>query len=84
MALNVRNPETDRLAEDLARETGVTKTEAVTQALRERLERVRRDRATSTLADELDEIVLHFGSLPDRDLRSAEEILGYDEHGLPS
>jgi ribonuclease VapC len=33
MALNIRNPETERLAEALARETGETKTEAVTKAL---------------------------------------------------
>ncbi len=84
MALNVRNPETNRLAEDLARETGETKTEAVTQALRERLERVRRDRTATTLADELDEIARYFGSLPERDPRSADEILGYDENGLPT
>ena len=30
MALSIRNPETDRLAADLARPTGETKTEAVT------------------------------------------------------
>lgn len=35
------------------------------------------------LADELDEIALHCARLPVRDLRPADEILGYDEHGLP-
>ena len=35
------------------------------------------------LADELDEIALHCARLPVRDPRSADEILGYDEHGLP-
>ena len=60
-----------------------TKTEAVTQALRERLQRVRRARAKRRLADDLDEIALHCSSLPVRDPRSADEIMGYDEHGLP-
>jgi antitoxin VapB len=59
------------------------KTEAVTQALRERLERVRRARAKRRLADELDEIALHCSVLPVRDQRNADEIIGYDEQGLP-
>ncbi len=83
MALNIRNPETERLAETLARLTGESKTQAVTQALRDRLERVRRRRSGRRLADELDEIAKHCGSLPVLDDRAADEILGYDAHGLP-
>jgi antitoxin VapB len=83
MALNIRNPETERLAEALSRLTGETKTEAVTKALRDRLARLRRDRSRRPLADELDEIALHCASLPLRDSRSADEIIGYDESGLP-
>ncbi len=81
--LNIRNEETEKLAAALAKLTGETKTEAVTQALRERIERVRRSRTRKRLADELDEIALHCSSLPVRDPRSADEIMGYDEHGLP-
>jgi antitoxin VapB len=83
MPLNIRNEETEQLATALAKLTGETKTEAVTQALRERIERVRRNRARKRLADELDEIALHCSTLPVRDSRSADEIMGYDEHGLP-
>lgn len=83
MALNIRNPEAERLAAAVAKLTGETKTEAVTQALRDRLARLRRERAPRRLADELDEIALHCASLPVRDPRTPEEILGYDEHGLP-
>ena len=83
MALNIRNPETERLAETLAKLTGESKTQAVTQALRDRLERVRRRRSGRRLADELDEIAKHCGSLPVLDDRAADEILGYDAHGLP-
>ena len=83
MPLNIRNEETEQLAAALAKLTGETKTEAVTQALRERIERVRRKRARKRLADELDEIALHCSTLPVRDVRSADEIMGYDEHGLP-
>jgi antitoxin VapB len=84
MALNIRNPETERLAEALAKLTGETKTEAVTRALRDRLARLRRERAGRRLADELDEIARHCARLPVRDSRTPDEILGYDRHGLPS
>ena len=83
MALNIRNPETERLAAELSRQTGESKTEAVTRALRDRLARVRRERTKRCLADELEEIAEHCANLPVLDGRRAEEILGYDESGLP-
>lgn len=83
MALNIRNTEAEKLAEALAKLTGETKTEAVTQALRDRLARLRRERSQRRLVDELDEIALHCARLPVRDSRTPDEILGYDEHGLP-
>lgn len=83
MALNIRNPEAERLADALAKLTGESKTEAVTRALKDRLARVRRERSRRCLADELDEIGRHCASLPVLDPRSAEEILGYDENGTP-
>jgi antitoxin VapB len=81
--LNIRNEETEQLAIALAQLTGETKTEAVTQALRERIQRVRRARTKRRLADDLDEIALHCSTLAVRDPRNADEIMGYDEHGLP-
>jgi len=83
MALNIRNQETERLAETLAKLAGETKTEAVTKALRDRLARLRRERSRRRLADELDQIAEHCASLPVLDARRAEEILVYDENGLP-
>ena len=83
MALNIRNTETEKLAETLAKLTGETKTEAVTQALRDRLARLRRERSQRRLVDEHDEIALHCARLPVQDSRTPDEILGYDEHGLP-
>jgi antitoxin VapB len=84
MALNIRNAETEELAETVARLTGETKTEAVTRALRDRLERLRRERPRRGLADELDKIAIHCARLPVIDPRTPDQILGYDEHGLPS
>ena len=53
MSLNISNAETCRLADELTRLTGETTTGAVTVALRERLERERRKRDASALAQEL-------------------------------
>ena len=83
MALNIRNTETERLAAELALLTGQTKTEAVTEAIRSHLERLRRERSGRTLADELDAIGRRCARLPVRDSRPADEILGFDERGLP-
>lgn len=83
MAINIRNKETERLTEELATLTGETKTAAITNALRDRLARIKHERSKRRLADELDAIAEHCASLPVRDSRSSEEILGYDESGLP-
>ena len=83
MALNIRNAEAERLAEQVTALTGETKTLAVTRALRDRLDRLRNHRSRRRLADELDEIARRCASLPVIDDRSPEEILGYDENGVP-
>jgi antitoxin VapB len=44
MSLNIKDPEAHKLAQELARETGESMTFAVIQAIRERLEAVRRRR----------------------------------------
>jgi antitoxin VapB len=84
MALNIRNAEAERLADQVVALTGETKTAAVAQALNERLERLNQARKRRRLADDLDQITRHAASLPVIDARSADEILGYDTHGLPS
>jgi antitoxin VapB len=48
MSLNIKNEETHRLAQELARLTGESMTAAVTEAVRERLDRVRRERAAAS------------------------------------
>lgn len=83
MALNIRNSEAEQLAASLAKLTGESKTRAVTVALRDRLERLKRQRAGRSLADELDEIACHCAGLPVVDDRAPEAILGYGDDGLP-
>jgi antitoxin VapB len=85
MALNIRAPEAHRLAKRLAEQTGETITEVVVTALQERLERI--DKARSAERGAMIEDVLAMASafrrLPVVDPRSPDEILGYDENGLP-
>ena len=83
MALSIKDPEADRLARDVAARAGETLTEAIVVALRERLARLRRRPRRRRLRDELREIAERCSRLPTIDERSAEEILGYDERGLP-
>ncbi len=82
MALNIKNPEADRLARELAARTGETITQTVLNALRERLKR-EGAKSPLSLKDEIMEISRRCAALPDLDRRSADEIIGYDEHGLP-
>jgi len=86
VALSIKHPEADRLARELAATTGETLTEAVLAALRERLERQRhrrRGRKRRPLSDQLREISDRCAALPVLDRRSADEIVGYDDRGLP-
>ncbi len=84
MTINIKHAEADRLIRQLSEETGETITEAVAEAVRQRLLRVRGSRSGRRLADELDEIALRVAAMPTLDERSPEEILGYSERGLPA
>lgn len=83
MALSIRTEEADRLARELAEVTHETLTQAVTTALRERLERVRSEQRTE-YEKRLQRLIDEYQELPEADTRSADEIIGYDEHGLPT
>lgn len=80
--LNIKNPETRRLAKELSELTGRSVTEVVTDALRERLEREKRARSKAGVADKLKRLAEECAALPVLDPRDPDEIL-YDEYGLP-
>ena len=84
MTLAIKDPATIKLVRELAGLTGETVTTAIRRAAEERLQRVRRDRGVLGLAAEILEIGRRCAALPDLDTRTVDEILGYDEHGLPS
>ena len=83
MALSIKNPEVEQLARELAAKTGETMTGAVLVALRARLAE-ERERSRLGVKDRLMQIVEEARLLPVLDARSEDEILGYDEIGLPT
>lgn len=84
MALSIKDSETDRLARELARTTGESLTEAIRRALAERLDRERARASSNSLAGSLRRIQDAVAQLPVIDPRPADELLGYDDAGLPT
>ena len=80
--LSVNHPDADRLAHTLAHRTGESVDEAVVNALRERLARAPELPHTVHLGT-LMAIGRECAALPDYDLHHPDEILGYDENGVP-
>jgi antitoxin VapB len=83
MALSIKDPETERLARNLARLTGENITTATRRAIEERLRRVGGQSRKAALLEDLAEIRRRWSAMPIQDHRTSDEILGYDEHGLP-
>ena len=84
MALSIKNDQAEALARQVAKLTGESITDAIRIALEERRERLRRARQGRTLADELNEIAVRCAQRPVISKLTADEILGYDEFGIPS
>jgi antitoxin VapB len=85
MAINIKDPETDRLAREVANKAGETLTDAIRNALQERLQRLASRSAVPTKREKLREILGRVDALPRfSDSRTDDQILGYDESGIPS
>jgi antitoxin VapB len=84
MALNIKDPTTDRLVRELAATTGESITTAVTIAVRERLERIRGMAPAAVRKQAILRIAERAAALPVLDDRTPDEIIGYDEDGLPT
>lgn len=83
MSLNIKNEEAHRLAQQLAKLTGESMSTAVTKAVRERLERVRRKDGISK-AERLLQIGRECAAHLKEPFRSIDHgDLLYDEKGLP-
>jgi len=82
MTLNIKDREAHSLAQELAKETGETMTKAVTEALRERLTRIRRQRRTATMAQDLVAIGRRCAATLKRKPADHGSFL-YDDRGIP-
>jgi len=82
MPLSIRNAKAEKLARELASESGENITRAITRALEERLQRLRGRSTAIDLADEIMKISKRCSEIPDQDQRSPDEILGYGPAGV--
>jgi antitoxin VapB len=86
MAISIKSLETERLTRELASRTGESLTGAIQKSLEERLERLERlkqQRRSPLPSTQLEDILRRVDQLPILDSRTPDEIVGYDEHGLP-
>ncbi len=80
MSLNIKNPDTYRLAKQLAERTGESMTAAVTEAIRERLARLEADFSVADIRAIAKDI---HDRLPPGYLDQDFDAILYDEDGLP-
>ena len=83
MPISIKSLETEKLAREIANKTGESLTGAIQKALEERLDRLKKQRRQQILLDQLEEILRRTDRLPLLDSRTPDEIVGYDERGLP-
>jgi antitoxin VapB len=82
MSLNIKDPEAHKLARELAHETRESMTSAVIQAIRERLEAIRRRRKRDAMLAAIHAISERSAEILKGPYMDHAEFL-YDEHGLP-
>jgi antitoxin VapB len=83
MPLSIKNDATERLARQVADETGESITEAIQKSLEERWQRLKARRRARVVSRQIEDILQRVDAMPTQDNRSPDEILGYDDHGLP-
>jgi antitoxin VapB len=84
MGVFIKKPEAEAKIRELAARTGESITEAVERAVDDRLTKLGPPRRKGRVdREKLAEVLAYFDSLPVDDPRSPNEIIGYDEHGVP-
>ena len=84
MSLNIKNPETYRLARELADKTGQSMTAAVTDAIRQHLARLQQEDDRTGMAERILAIAADMRARLPADFFDIEHgDLLYDEYGLP-
>ena len=83
MPISIKNQEAERLARELAKETGESITEVIKVSLLDRLQRLKGRLHARALPEQVADILERLDALPTLDTRSDDEILGYDQQGVP-
>jgi antitoxin VapB len=82
MAVLIKDAHADQLIRQLAERTGETITQAVRTAVAERLQRVPLSEAEiAERRHRIAELLAEADAMPTVDNRTADEIIGYNEHG---
>lgn len=88
MASPQPNPEAEALLKELCLLTGESEAEALKRSIAQRLDAERKSRNIDRKREDAmryyEEMRARVSKLPILDTRSEDEILGYDENGLPS
>ncbi len=86
MAFHIRNDEAEQMLRELQSLTGESLTDVVKTSLAERLERERArvSHEKEDIMELMEGVWARLRSVPRLDYRSADEIIGYDENGLPT
>ncbi|MGA0332441.1 MAG: type II toxin-antitoxin system VapB family antitoxin [Kiritimatiellia bacterium] len=82
MAITLKNEEVEKMAREVAQRNGTSLTDAIGHALREQLRQIKMARRAPRTEAVLLEISKRCSSLPDKDPRSPDEILGYNNEGF--
>jgi antitoxin VapB len=85
MGLSIKNAEAEQLIRQLAKARNLSITRAVTEAVRNELARDAKPRKDpEAILAAIRKAQLAFAELPIIDHRTPDEVLGYDEFGLPN
>jgi antitoxin VapB len=85
MGLSIKNAEVERLARELAGHRKISITEAIRQSLEREVKREKAvKKSRESMYDAIMAIARESAVLPTNDDLTEDEILGYDEHGVPT
>jgi antitoxin VapB len=83
MAMSIKSLDVERMAREISARTGESLTGAIQKALQERLERLKKEGRKQLVVAQIEDILHRVDQLPVLDRRTPDEILGYDDQGLP-
>ncbi len=84
MGINIKHEAYEQAIRELAANRGLSLTDAIGMAVCNELERDREAERRADFRQSVREVQAAFAAMPVRDPRTPDEIIGYDEHGLPT